>query len=260
MISFEGKRGLILGVANQRSIAYAVAKQLHALGAELAFTYGPDPKGRFKDNVAGFAAEMGSDIVLPVDVTSESDIEAAFADLGKRWGKLDFVVHSVAFADREDLDKPFSHTGKDGWLKAQEVSAYSLLPVTRYATPLMKNNGSGSIICMSFVGSLLAVPNYNVMGPAKASLESAVRYLARELGPDNIRVNAVSAGAIKTLSSSGIKSFGGMLKVAGDHSAMGRNVTLEEVATTSAFLLSGAAGGVTGQTIYADCGYNIMAN
>jgi enoyl-[acyl-carrier protein] reductase I len=260
MIDFKGKRGVILGVANQRSIALSVAKQLDALGAELCLTYGPDPKGRFEQNVRDLSAGMRVTQILPTDVRNDQDIVSLFKSLEEAWGSLDFVVHSVAYADRADLERPFSLTDREGWRVAQDVSAYSLVPIAREAGRLMKKNGGGSMVALSFIGSVLAVPNYLVMGPAKAALESAVRYLAREMGPDNIRFNTVSAGAIRTLSSSGIKGFGEMLKVAGEHAAMQRNVTQEEVAQATAFLLSSASGGITGQCIYVDCGYNIMAN
>jgi len=260
MIDFKGKRGLVLGIANKRSIATAVAEQLAALGAEMAFTYGPDPKGRFKQYVEDTAKELNATQVLEVNVQSDEDIANCFATLDKAWGGLDFVVHSVAFADRKDLEVNFSATTRDGWAMAQDVSAYSFVSIAKHAAPLMRKNGGGSLVGMSFIGSMLAVPHYHVMGPAKAALESAVRYLARELGPENIRCNALSAGALRTLSSSGIKGFVDMLKVAGDHSALGRNVTVEEVAKATVFLLSDAAGGITGQSLYVDGGYNIMAN
>lgn len=260
MIDFKGKKGVVLGVANQRSIALAICRQLDALGAELCLTYGPDPKGRFEQNVRELSAGMRVSQILPADVRSDQEIVALFKSLEEAWGGLDFVVHSVAYADRADLERPFSQTDREGWRVAQDVSAYSLVPITREAARLMRKNGGGSIVTLTFIGSVLAVPNYHVMGPAKAALESAVRYLARELGPENIRLNSLSAGAIRTLSSSGIKQFGEMLKVAGEHAALQRNVTQEEVAQAAAFLLSSAASGITGQCIYVDCGYNIMAN
>ncbi|HKI99628.1 MAG TPA: enoyl-ACP reductase [bacterium] len=260
MIDLSGKTGVVFGVANQRSIATAVARQLSALGADLALTYGPDPKGRFEQNVRELAAELGATQVLPADVRDDDAIEAVFKTLDEAWGGLDFVVHSVAYADRTDLEAPFSHTSRQGWIVAQDVSAYSVVPIAHHAAPLMRKRGGGALVAMSFIGSVLAVPQYHVMGPAKAALESAIRYLARELGPENIRCNAVSAGALRTLSSSGIKNFGDMLKVAGEHAALGRNVTPEEIAQASAFLLSQAASGITGQCIYVDAGFNIMAN
>lgn len=260
MIDFSGKRGVVFGIANQRSIALGVARQLHALGADLALTYGPDPKGRFEQNVREIGAELGGAQVLPADVRDDAAIAEVFASLAKVWDGLDFVVHSVAFAERANLEAPFTETTRAGWLVAQEVSAYSIVPMARYAAPMMRKRGGGALVGMTFIGSVLAVPNYHVMGAAKAALESAVRYLARELGPDNIRCNAISAGALRTLSSSGIKNFGDMLKVAGEHAALERNVTVEEVAQATAFLLSGAASGITGQCLYVDGGFNIMAN
>lgn len=260
MISFQGKRGVVLGVANTRSIAYAVAKQLADLGAELCLSFGPDPKGRFEENVRELAKELNAPVVLPLDVRQDGDIVSLFGELERTWGSIDFVVHSLAFADREDLQRNFSETSRTGWEIALEVSAYSMVPIAREAAKLMRKNGGGAMVGMTFIGSVLAVPNYQVMGPAKAALESSIRYLAREMGPENIRVNSVSAGAIRTLSSSGVKQFGEMLKVAGEHAALKRNVTQEEVAQATAFLLHPASGGITGQTIYVDCGYNIMAN
>lgn len=260
MISFKGKKGVVLGVANQRSIAHGVASLLGGLGAELALTYGPYPKGRFERFVTNTAKEVNATQVLPLDVSDVGQIDACFQTLDKAWGGLDFMVHSVAFADRTELQKPFSHTSPAGWEIAMNISAYSFVAIARRAAELMRNNGGGSMVAMTFIGSVLAVPNYHVMGPAKAALEASVRYLARELGPENIRCNAISAGAVRTLSSSGIAQFAEMLKVAGEHSALQRNVTVEEVAQATAFLLSNTSGGITGQSLYVDCGFNIMAN
>ena len=260
MISFEGKKGIVLGVANQRSIAHGVATLLSKLGADLALTYGPDPKGRFERFVTNTAEELKASQVLPMDVGDDGQINACFDKLEKAWGGLDFMVHSVAFADREELALPFSQTSREGWKIALDISAYSFVAAAKRSAELMRKNGGGSIVGMTFIGSVRAVPNYHVMGPAKAALESSVRYLAKELGPDNIRCNAVSAGAVRTLSSSGIAQFAEMLKIAGEHAAMQRNVTVEEVAQATAFLLSSASGGITGQSLYVDCGFNIMVN
>lgn len=260
MIDFSGKRGVVMGIANQRSIALAAAKQLHALGAEMAFTYGPDPKGRFQQYAENQAKELNATQVLPLDAREDGDIVSLFDTLDKAWGGLDFVLHSLAYADRDNLEHPFVETPREGWSLAQDVSAYSVVPITRHATPLLLKRGGGSIVAMTFIGSMLAVPGYNVMGPAKAALESAVRYLARELGPQNIRCNTISAGALKTLSSSAIKNFGTLFKIAEEHCALERNVTLEEIGNVAAFLLSDAASGITGQAIYVDGGFNIMAN
>lgn len=260
MIDFTGKRGVVLGIANQRSIAFSVTKLLDKLGAELCLTFAPDTKGRFESNIRELTQGMRVTQILPVDVQKDGDIVNLFKTLDQAWGGLDFVVHSVAFADRADLEVPFSNTSREGWRLAQDISAFSIVPIAHHAAPLMKKSGGGSLVGMTFIGSVLAVPNYHVMGPAKAALESAARYLARQLGPDNIRVNTVSAGAVRTLSSSGIKQFGEMLKVAGEHAAMQRNVTQEEIAQATAFLLSPASSGITGQCLYVDCGYNIMAN
>lgn len=260
MIDFQGKKGVVMGVANQRSIAASVARQLSELGAELCLTYGPDDKGRFERNVKEIAGELNATQVIPLDARQDEDIVACFKQLEQAWGKVDFVLHSVAYADRKDLEQPFSQTQRDGWARAQDISSYSFVAVAREAAPLLQAAGGGSLVGMTFIGAALAVPYYNVMGPAKAALEASARYLAREMGPHNIRCNCVSAGALRTLSSSGIKSFGDMLKIAGEHSAMQRNVTLDEVARATVFLLSEAASGITGQSIYVDCGYNIMAN
>lgn len=261
MIDFSGKRGLIVGVGNQRSIAWAIAEQLHELGAELGLTYLRDPKGRFEANVRKLGDKVNASLIHECDVSSDESIAQLMEQLHSQWSDgADFLVHSVAYADHEDLSKPFSETNREGFRKAQEISAYSLLPLTDGMLPLMRKRGSGSVVSVSFIGSTLAVPNYNVMGTAKASLEASTRYLARQLGPENIRVNTISPGAIRTLAASGIKNFSEMLRVAGEHSAMLRTVTQQEVAKSTAFLLSDAASSITGQLLFADCGYSIMAN
>jgi enoyl-[acyl-carrier protein] reductase I len=260
MIDFSGKRGLVLGVGNQRSIAWAIVEQLHALGAELGLTYLTDPKGRFEANVRKLGEQVGATFIHECDVGEDDSIEKMMAALRGHWDEMDFLVHSVAYADHQDLSNPFSETSREGFRKAQEISAYSILPLTNGVLPMMRKRGAGSIISVSFIGSTLAVPNYNVMGTAKASLEASTRYLARQLGPENIRVNTLSPGAVRTLAASGIKNFSEMLRVAGEHSAMERTVSQQEVAKAAAFLLSDAASAITGQLLFVDCGYSIMAN
>ena len=188
-----GKRGVIFGVANDKSIAWGVAQQLHEAGAELAFTFLNEA---LEKRVRPLAESLGSKIILPCDVGTDEEVEAVFKELEKQWGTIDFVVHAVAFANREDLKNPFSQTSREGFNLAMDISADSLLPMTRYAIPLMPEGGS--IVTMSYLGAVMAVPDYNVMGVAKAALEASVRYLAAELGPQKIRVNAISAGPIKT--------------------------------------------------------------
>ena len=255
-----GKKGVILGVGNQRSIAWAVAEHFHTEGAELALTYLTDPKGRFEANVKKLGQKVNATMIKDCDVASNDSICSLIKSLNNHWGELDFLIHSLAFAEQKDLQKEFSSTTREGFAKAHEISSFSLLPLVEGVAPMMKNKGGGSIISMSFIGSNLAVPHYHVMGPAKASLEASSRYLARELGPDNIRVNVVSSGAIKTLSSAGIKDFAELMRIGAEHSAMKRTVTQEEVAQTALFLASEASSGITGQVIYVDCGYSIMAN
>ncbi|MEE2716419.1 MAG: enoyl-ACP reductase [SAR324 cluster bacterium] len=260
MIDFSGKRGLVLGVGNQRSIAWAIVEQLHALGADLGLTYLSDPKGRFEANVRKLGDKVGASIIQECDVANDESIQQLIETTKKEWGELDFLVHSLAFADYDDLNRPYSETSRTGFMKAHDISAFSLLPLSNGVAPMMRKRGGGSILSISFIGAVLAVPNYNVMGAAKAALEASTRYLARQLGPENIRANTISAGAIRTLSASGIKNFSEMLRVAGEHSAMHRTVTQDEVGKTAAFLLSDVSSGITGQTVYVDCGYSIMAN
>jgi len=260
MNSLSGKKGVILGVGNQRSIAWAVAEHFHKHGAELALTYLTDPKGRFEANVKNLGEKVNASLITDCDVSDDNSIVSLVNALNNHWGELDFLIHSLAFANQKDLQIEFSSTSRDGFAKAHEISAFSLLPLAQGLKPMMKKRGGGSIISMSFIGSILAVPHYHVMGPAKASLESSSRYLAKELGPDNIRVNVISSGAIKTLSSAGIKDFAELMRIGAEHSAMKRTVTQDEVAQTAVFLTSEASSGITGQVIYVDCGYSIMAN
>ncbi len=260
MNDLSGKKGVILGVGNQRSIAWSVAEHFHKQGAELALTFLTEPKGRFEANVKKLGKKVNATLIRECDVSDDSSIKSLIDALNDHWGELDFLVHSLAFADQKDLQVEFSGTSRGGFAKAHEISAFSLLPLAEGVIPMMKKRGGGSILSMSFIGSKLAVPHYHVMGPAKASLEASSRYLAKEVGPDNIRVNVISPGAIRTLSSAGIKDFAELMRIGAEHSAMKRTVTQDEVAQTAIFLASEASSGITGQVIYVDCGYSIMAN
>jgi len=250
----DGKRGVIFGVANDKSIAWGVAQQLHAAGAEIAFTYLNEA---LEKRVRPLAESLGAKIILPCDVASDDEIAGVFNELERQWGTIDFVVHAVAFANREDLKNPFTQTSREGFALAMDISAYSLVAMTRYAVPLMQSGGS--IVTMSYLGAMLAVPGYNVMGVAKAALESSVRYLAAELGERNIRVNAVSAGPIKTLAASGVGNFKEKLHIMEERSPLRRTVNQEEVGKASLYLLSDLASGVTGEIHYVDGGFNISA-
>ncbi len=250
----EGRRGLIVGVANHRSIAWGIARRAHEQGAELAFTFQGDALER---RVRPLAEGIGADLILPLDVTSEDELDAVFATLSERWGRLDFLVHSVAWADREDLSGRTVDTSREGFLKALEISAYSLLALTRRAEPLMTHGGS--IVAMTYHGSVKVLPNYNVMGIAKAALEASVRYLASDLGEKNIRVNAISAGPIKTLASAGVSGMRGMMKTFAERAPLRRNVTTEEVGGSAVYLLSDLSSGTTGEIHYVDSGFNTIA-
>lgn len=249
-----GKRGVIFGVANDKSIAWGIAQQLRAAGAELAFTYLNEA---LEKRVRPLAESLDSTIVLPCDVQNEEEMVTVFDHLKNSWGAVDFVVHAVAYANREDLKNPFSQTSRDGFRLALDVSAYSLISMTRCALPVMKEGGS--IVTMTYLGSVRSVPEYNVMGVAKAALESSVRYLAAELGEKGIRVNAVSAGPIKTLAASGIANFKEKLRVAEERSPLKRLVTQEDVGKATLYLLSDLASGVTGEIHYVDAGFNFNA-
>lgn len=249
-----GKRGVVFGVANDKSIAWGIAQQLHQAGAEMAFTYLNEA---LEKRVRPLAESLGAKIILPCDVGSDDEIAAVFKELEKQWGTIDFVVHAVAFANRDDLKNDFSQTSRDGFALAMDISAYSLVAMTRCAIPLMPQGGS--IVTMSYLGAMMAVPGYNVMGVAKAALESSVRYLAAELGRQNIRVNAVSAGPIKTLAASGVGNFKEKLHIMEERSPLRRTVSQEEVGKASLYLLSDLASGVTGEVHYVDGGFNISA-
>jgi enoyl-[acyl-carrier protein] reductase I len=255
MGSLSGKRALVFGVANERSIAWAIARALRREGANLALTYFGEALER---RVRPLAAEIGAELVLPCDVGDDRQIESSFAEVASAWNGLDVLIHAIAFANREDLARPFVETDREGFRLALDVSAYSLVALTRAALPLMRQAGGGSVITLTFAGSERVFPNYNVMGVAKAALEACVRYLAADLGRDQVRVNAISAGPIKTLSAAGIRNFREMLHVAEQRAPLGRNVSAEEVAEV-ALLLAGASGAaITGQVIFADAGLCIM--
>ena len=249
----ENKVGLIFGVANKRSIAWACATACAKHGAKMAFTYQGE---RLKENVESLAAELPDSLVVPCDVTNQAEVDAAFAAVAEKYGKLDFLVHSIAFAPREALEGEFITTTREAFLTALEISTFSLTQVSLAAAPLMKEGGS--IVTMSYYGSEKVVPSYNVMGIAKAALEASTRYLAADLGKQNIRVNAISAGPINTLSARGVKNMSSLLGYVGEKSPLKRNVQASEVGNTALFLVSDLASGITGETIYVDCGYNIM--
>jgi enoyl-[acyl-carrier protein] reductase I len=250
----QNKQGIIFGVANKRSIAWATAQALHQAGARLAFTYQGD---RLKDNVEGLTkAEMLDSTLISCDVTKQEEVDETFKRVGTEFGRLDFLIHSIAFAPREALEGEYLKTDREAFLTALEISAYSLTQLARAAAPLMTDGGS--IVTMSFHGAEKVYQGYNVMGVAKAALESSVRYLAADLGPRNIRVNAISAGPIQTLSARGVSGLSTMLKHHAERAPLHRNVEPHEVGNTALFLCSPLSSGITGETIYVDCGYNIM--
>ena len=249
----HGKKGLIMGVANNRSIAWGIAKAVHAHGAELAFTFQGEA---LEKRVRPLAQSVGSDIVLPCDVTEAESVDAVFAMLEQRWGRLDFLVHAIAYSDKDQLKGRYVDTTRENFLKTMDISCYSFTKVCRRAAPLMTDGGS--LVTLTYAGSERVMPHYNVMGVAKAALEASVRYLAEDLGRDRIRVNALSAGPMKTLAASGIGDFRYILKWNEYNSPLRRNVTLEDVGNAGLYLLSDLAGGVTGETHHVDCGYNIV--
>jgi len=250
----NNKNGIIFGVANKRSIAWATAQALHGAGGRLAFAYQGE---RLKENVESLTkAEMPDSLLLSCDVTKQDEVDAAFKRVGEEFGRLDFLIHSIAFAPREALEGEFMKVDRDGFLSALEVSAYSLTQLARAAAPLMTEGGS--IVTMTFHGAEKVYQGYNVMGVAKAALESSVRYLAVDLGPKNIRVNAISAGPIQTLAARGVSGLSTMLKHHAERAPLKRNVEVREVGDTALFLCSVLSSGITGATIFVDCGYNIM--
>ncbi len=248
-----GKRGLIMGVANDRSIAWGIAQTAHLHGAELAFTYQGEA---LEKRVRPLAESVGSKIVLPCDVTDENSIANTFAEIEKQWGKIDFVVHAIAFSDKNELDGLYLNTSRANFLKTMDVSVFSFTAVAQKAVPLMKDGGS--LLTLSYYGAERVMPHYNVMGVAKAALEASVRYLAADCGKDNIRVNAISAGPIKTLAASGIGDFRYILKWNELNSPLKRNVTIEDVGNSGLYLLSDLGAGVTGEVLHVDAGYHTV--
>ena len=254
MSSLAGKQGIVFGVANRRSIAWAIAQAWHQAGARLAFSYQGQ---RLKDNVQELAGTFGDDtLILPCDVTKDDEIAGIFKALGDKLGRLDLLLHSVAFAPKEALEGEFLNTSREAFRIAHVVSAYSLVALARAAAPLM--SAGGSILALSYYGAQKVVPHYNVMGVAKAALEASTRYLAYELGPRRIRVNCISAGPVNTLAARGISGFTEMLKHYEARAPLKRNVLPEELGATGLFLAGEGAAAITGQVIYVDCGYEIM--
>ena len=251
----EGKKALVLGIASNRSIAWGISDSLRKNGAELAFTYQND---KLKERVAKLASECESDIIMPCDVAEDGSIKNMLDQLSAKWNEFDIIVHSLAFAPREELEGNYvEKTTKEGFMSAHSISSYSLLELCKESKPMLKGS-SPSVISLSYLGAVSGMPNYNVMGVAKASLEANVRYLAYAMGEDNIRVNCISAGPIKTLAAAGITDFRKMLDHVEKNSPLRRNVTIQEVGDTASFLASDGASGITGQTLYVDSGYNII--
>jgi enoyl-[acyl-carrier protein] reductase I len=248
-----GKRGVVMGVANDRSIAWGIARAVAAQGGELAFTYQGEA---LEKRVRPLANSIGSNLVLPCDVTDDASVDAAFRAVEKEWGGIDFLVHAIGYADKQFLRGRYLDTPRDAFLQALDISCYSFVSVSQRAVPLMKNGGS--LLTMSYLGAERVTPHYNVMGVAKAALEASVRYLAVDLGGQNIRVNAISAGPIKTLAASGIGDFRYILKWNQYNSPLKRNVTIEEVGGAGLYLLSDLGAGVTGEVHHVDCGYHVV--
>lgn len=251
---FSGKVGLIMGVANDRSIAWAIAEALHREGAELAYTHLPGPSNERR--VRRLVESHNPKLLLPCDVQSDDDLANVFAELEETYEHLDLVLHAIAFAPPAELRNPYVETSRQGWQVAMDISAYSLVAVTRLASRLMENGGS--ILTVTYFGAEKVMPGYNLMGVCKAALEHSVRYLAWDVGPKNIRVNGLSAGPVRTLSSVGISGFDDMHRHAAQKSPLRRNVDLEELASSAVFLLSDMASGITGEILHVDCGYNIV--
>lgn len=253
MSFLKGKRALIVGVASNRSIAWGIAKAMHREGAELAFTYQND---RLKGRVEKFAAKLGSELTMPCDVGSDDEIDSVYRELGKCWDGLDILIHSAAFAPREQLEGSYLNSvTREGFLMAHDISSYSFAALGKAAKPMMEGR-NGAMLTLTYIGAVRSMPNYNVMGVAKASLEANIRYMAASLGPENIRVNGISAGPIRTLAASGISGLKDFLQHVEKASPLRRNVTIDEVGNAAAFLCSDLASAITGEITYVDCGYN----
>ena len=250
----EGKRGLVMGVANDRSIAWGIARAMHGAGAELAFTYQGEAFGK---RVAPLAAEVGSDFLVDVDVTDDASLDAAFAALAERWPSIDFLVHAIAYSDKSELTGRFLNTSRDNFRASLEISAYSFIEVARRAYPLMKDGG-GTLLTLTYQGSNRVVPNYNVMGVAKAALESTTRYLANDLGPDGIRVNAISPGPMKTLAGAAIGGARRTFKHTDENAPLRANATLDAVGGTAVYLASDAGAFTTGEIVRVDGGFHVL--
>lgn len=249
----HGKKGLIMGVANDRSIAWGIAQQVAAHGATVAFTYQGEA---LEKRVRPLAESLGASLVIPCDVTDSASVDALFAEIEKAWGGLDFVVHAIAFSDKEQLKGRYCDTTRENFLKTMDISCFSFTDIAKRAEPLMRNGGS--LLTLSYYGAEQVMPNYNVMGVAKAALEASVRYLATDLGPKNIRVNAISAGPIKTLAAAGISDIRYLIKWNELNAPLHRNVTIEDVGKSGLYFLSDLGSGVTGEVHHVDCGYHVV--
>tara|TARA_E500000178_G_scaffold224714_1_gene221606 strand:+ start:188 stop:1054 length:867 start_codon:yes stop_codon:yes gene_type:complete len=249
----KGKRGLIMGVANERSIAWGIAAKAHAAGAELAFTFQGEA---LEKRVRPLAASINSDFVLSCDVTNDADLDRLFSEIEEKWGKLDFIVHAIAYSDKAELKGDYFNTTRDNFSRTMDISVYSLTAITQRAQSVL--NDGGSILTLTYYGAERVMPHYNVMGVAKAALEASVRYLAADLGERNIRVNSLSAGPVKTLAASGIGDFRYILKWNAYNSPLKRNVSLDDIGGSGVYLLSDLSSGVTGETHHVDCGYHVV--
>lgn len=256
MLDLTGKNAFVTGIANNRSIAWGIAQQLHKAGANIGVNYLPDAKGRFEKKVGQLVEPLSPSIFVPCDVQNDELLDSMFETIAEKWGKLDILVHCLAFANKEDLTGDFSATSREGFAKALDISSFSLNCLAKRAKPLMSEGGS--IVTLSYLGGVKVIPNYNVMGVAKSALEMSVRYLASELGEQNIRVNAISAGPIRTLASSAVGGIMDMIHHVEKTAPLKRTVTQTEVGNTAAFLCSDLASGITGQVVYVDAGYEIM--